>query len=55
MCTSNAAGNTQMARLNRQVMQNGLGANNANARGMYNGGVPRYQDDIEVTALGDDD
>ena len=28
MCTSNVAGNTQMARLDRQVTQNGLGVNN---------------------------
>ena len=32
MCTSNVAGNTQMASLDRQVMQNGLGVNNAIAR-----------------------
>ena len=32
MCTSHVAGNTQMARLDRQVMQNGLGVNNAMAR-----------------------
>ena len=32
MCTSNVAGNTQMASLDRQVMQNGLGVNNAMAR-----------------------
>ena len=50
MCTSNVAGNTQMASLDRQVTQNGLGVNNAIARGIYNG-IPRYQDDIEVTVL----
>ena len=55
MCTSNVAGNTQMASLDRQVTQNGLGVNNAIARGMYNGGVPRYQDDMEVTVRGDDE
>ena len=49
MCTSNIAGNTQMASLDRQVTQNGLGVNNAMARGIYNGGIPRYQDDMEVT------
>ena len=49
MCTSNVAGNTQMASLDRQIMQNGLGVNNAMARGIYNGGVPQYQDDMEVT------
>ena len=32
MCTSNVAGNTQMASLDRQVTQNGLGVNNAIAR-----------------------
>ena len=32
MCTSNIAGNTQMASLDRQVMQNGLGVINAMAR-----------------------
>ena len=48
MCTSNVAGNTQMASLNRQVTQNGLGVNNAIARGIYNGVV-------EVTVLGDDE
>ena len=32
MCTSNFAGNTQMASLDRQVMQNGLGVINAMAR-----------------------
>ena len=55
MCTSNFAGNTQMASLDRQVTQNGLGVNNAIARGMYNGGVPRYQDDMEVTIRSDDE
>ena len=46
-----------MASLDRQVTQNGLGVNNAIARGIYNGGVPRYQDDMdmEVTVLGDDE
>ena len=44
-----------MASLDRQVTQNGLGVNNAIARGKYNGGVPRYQDDMEVTVLGDDE
>ena len=39
MCTSNVAGNTQMASLDRQVTQNGLGVNNAMARGIYNGVV----------------
>ena len=33
MCTSNVAGNTQMASLDRQVMQNELGVINAIARG----------------------
>ena len=55
MCTSNVAGNTQMASLDRQVTQNGLGVNNAMAKGIYNGGIPRYQDDMEVTVLGDDE
>ena len=48
MCTSNVAGNTQMASLDRQVTQNGLGVNNAIARGIYNGVV-------EVTVLCDDE
>ena len=39
MCTSNIAGNTQMASLDRQVTQNGLGVINATARGIYNGVV----------------
>ena len=52
MCTSNIAGNTQMASLDRQVTQNGLWVNNAIARGTYNGGIPRYQDDMEVTVEG---
>ena len=47
MCTSNIAGNTQMASLDRQVTQNGIGVNNAMARGIYNGVV-------EVTILGDE-
>ena len=55
MCTSNIAGNTQMASLDRQVTQNGLGVNNAMARGIYNGGIPRYQDDMEVTVYVDDE
>ena len=49
MCTSNVAGNTQMASLDRQVTQNRLGVNNAMVRGIYNGGIPRYQDDMEGT------
>ena len=32
MCTSNVAGNTQMASLDRKVTRNGLGVNNAMAR-----------------------
>ena len=48
MCTSNVAGNTQVASLDRQVTQNGLGVNNAMARGIYNGVA-------EVTILGDDE
>ena len=32
MCTSDVARNTQMASLDRQVTQNGLGVNNAIAR-----------------------
>ena len=44
-----------MASLDRQVTQNGLGVNNAMAKGIYNEGVPRYQDDMEVTVLGDDE
>ena len=32
MCTSNVAGNTQMASLDRQVTQNSLEVNNAMAR-----------------------
>ena len=39
-----------MASLDIQVTQNGLGVINAMAR-MYNDGIPRYQDDIEVTVL----
>ena len=39
MCTSDVVGNTQMASLDRQVTQNGLGVNNAMARGTYNGGI----------------
>ena len=35
MCTSNVAGNTQMASLDRQVTQNGLGVINAIAREIY--------------------
>ena len=38
MCTSNIASNTQMASLDRQVMQNGLGVNNAMAREYTMGG-----------------
>ena len=49
MCTSHVAGNTQMASLDRQVTQNGLEVINAMARVIYNGGIPRYQDDMEVT------
>ena len=48
MCTSNVAGNTQMASLDRQVTQNGLEVINAIARGMYNGVV-------EVTVICDDE
>ena len=48
MCTSNVAGNTQMASLDRQVTQNGLGVNNAMARGIYN-------DDVEVPVRVDDE
>ena len=48
MCTSNVAGNTQMASLDRQVTQNGLGVNNAVARGIYNCVV-------EVTVLCNDE
>ena len=48
MCTSNVAGNTQMASLDRQVTQNGLGVNNAMARVIYKGVV-------EVTVLCDDE
>ena len=48
MCTSNVAGNTQMASLDRQVTQNGLEVINAIARGIYNGAIPWYQDDMEV-------
>ena len=68
MCISNVAGNTQMARLDRQVTQNGLGVNNSMARGIYNGWIPRYQDEVinaiarviyngvvEVTVFGDDE
>jgi len=54
MCTSNVAGNTQMASLDRQVTQNGLGVNNAIARGIYNDRIPRYKDDMEVTVNGND-
>ena len=48
MCTSNVAGNTQMASLDRQVTQNGLGVNNAMERVIYNGV-------IEVTVRVDDE
>ena len=48
MCTSDVANNTQMASLDRQVTQNGLGVNNAIARGIYNGVV-------EVTVLCNDE
>ena len=48
MCTSNIAGNTQMASLDWQVTQNRLGVNNAMARGIYNVVV-------EVTVLCDDE
>ena len=48
MCTSNIADSTQMASHDGQVMQNGLGVNNAIARAIYNGVV-------EVTVLGDDE
>ena len=48
MCTSNVAINTQMASLDRQVTQNGLGVINAIARGIYNGIV-------EVTVRCDDE
>ena len=46
MCTSNVAGNTQMASLDRQVTQKGLVVINEIAWGMYNGVV-------EVTVLED--
>ena len=55
MCTGNVASNTQMASLDRQVTQNGLEVINAMARVIYNGGIPRYQDDMEVTVHGDDE
>ena len=48
MCTSNVAGNTQMASLDRQVTQNGLRVISAMCKGIYNGVV-------EVTVLGDDE
>ena len=35
MCTSNIAGNTQMASLDRQVTQNGLEVINAICKGKY--------------------
>ena len=41
-----------MASLNRQVTQHGLEVINAMARVIYNGGIPRYQDDMEVTVCG---
>ena len=44
MYTSNVAGNTQMASLDRQLTQNGLGVNNAMARRMYS-------DVVKVTVL----
>ena len=53
MCISNIAGNTQMASIDRQVTQNGLGVINAIAREYTMEGVPRYQDDMEVTVRGD--
>ena len=51
MCTSKVAGNTQMASLDRQVTQNGQGLTKQWQERMYNDGIPRYQDDIEVTVL----
>ena len=44
-----------MASLDGQVTQNRLGVINAMCKGIYNGGIPRYQDDMEVTVLGDDE
>ena len=55
MCTSHVTGNTQMASPDRQVTQNGLEVINAMARVIYNRGIPRYQDDMEVTVRGDDE
>ena len=46
MCTSNVADNTQMASLDRQVTQNGLGVINAIARGIYNGVVEVTVNDL---------
>ena len=47
MCTSNVAGNTQMASLDRQVRRNGLGVINA---------IARYDKDVvEVTVRVDDE
>ena len=51
MCTSKVADNTQMANLNRQVTQNGQGLTKQWQEIMYNDGIPRYQDDIEVTVV----
>ena len=55
MCTSNVAGNTQMASLDRQVTQNGLEVNNAIAMVIYNGVVEVtfhiHDDDLVVVFL----
>ena len=50
MCTSNVAGNTQMASLDGQVTQNGLGVNNAIAREytMMSSKLPSDDDDDEM-------
>ena len=56
MCTSNVAGNTQMASLDRQVTQNGQGVINAMARVIYNDivevSVPMYDDDLVAMMRG---
>ena len=54
-CTSNVAGNTQWIVLIGKWRKMGSRVNNAMCKGIYNGGIPRYQDDMEVTVRGDDE
>ena len=50
MCASNVADNTQRLVSIGKVRKMVYGVINVMAR-MYNEGIPRYQDDIEVTVL----